>query len=228
MKKKDYLPKGEAEFFEWQDNFVPMVTTNAAAWNITPLELGVLTALQTDYLPKYAVANKSKSTTRTSQQVLAKNTSTKNYKAGVRKFVKQHIAFNDAVTDDDRLALKVNVRDTVRTPSGTPATVPDAFLDSLKGSRIKITVRQQPDASGVSKRGKPDDASAFEAAVWTGANPPSNPEDCPRKERSSKTTLTLEFAAADIGKTISVWVRWIGLAGQKGSWNGPEEEVVGK
>lgn len=228
MKKPDYLPRGEAEFFEWQNNFVDLVSTNAAAWNITPAELGVLTALQTDYLPKYDVANKSKSTTRTSQQVLAKNASTKEYKKGVRKFVKQHIAFNDAVTDDDRLALKVTVRDTVRTPSGTPVTVPDLFLDTLKGSRVKVNVRQQPDANGVSKRGKPDDASAFEAAVWVGANPPDDPELCPRKERSGKTSLILAFTPEDVGKTILVWVRWIGLNGQKGSWNGPEEEVVGK
>ncbi|MBK5286620.1 MAG: hypothetical protein JJE25_14595 [Bacteroidia bacterium] len=227
MKKEDYLPKGEAEFNEWQDNFIPIVTANEIAWNIANAALVALVDLQADYQPKYAVANKSKSTTRTGQQVKAKNLSTAAYKKGVRKFVNQYIAFNDVVTDDDRLAMKVTVRDTVRTPSGIPASVPDIFIDTMKGSRIKVTVRQQPDEEGRSKRGKPDDAAQFEVAVWAGDNAPDDPEDFPRKERSGKSPLVLAFAPADKGKAVNVYARWIGHKGQEGTWAGPEDDVVG-
>lgn len=227
MPKEDYLPKGEAGFNEWQDNFMPIVVANKVPWNISPTALIALQALQADYKPKYLVANKSKSTTRSGQQVKAKNLSTAAYKKGVRKFVKQFIAFNDLVTDDDRVSMKVTVRDTVRTPSGTPASVPDIFIDTMKGSRIKVTVRQQPDSEGRSKRGKPDDAAQFEVAVWVGANAPADPEEFPRKERSGKSPLVLAFAPADKGKAVFVYARWIGHKGQEGTWAGPEDDVVG-
>ena len=222
----DFLPGDEAGFWDWQDNFIGGVTPNILAWGITAPQLAVLTGLQSPYLTAYAAANKGKKTVRTTAQNNTKKTTTKSYKSGIRAFVKQFIAFNSAITDDQRKTLGVTVRDKVRTPSTTPTAIPDLFVAPMKSSRFKVTARQQPDAQGRRKRGKPKDTKEFEIAVWIGDNAPLTGDSVAMKLRFGKSPGIIPIDPLNVGKTASLYARWIGKKGQLGPWSNPEEEVV--
>ncbi len=228
MSNKDILPQAEELFNEWQQNFSKVLSANVPDWGIPLDAVDGLNKLKQPYEDAYAVANKGKSTTRTSQQVKAKRMATAAYKDGLRLFIRQYLAFNEKVTDDERVALKITVRDGSRTRSSAPVTIPDHFCEPLNAGRIRITVRQQPSADGRSRRGKPDDAGAIDLAIWVGPNCPASPDDIPDKRRFTRSPITLEFDYTDAGKTMICFARWVGKGQQLGRWTEAIEEVITK
>lgn len=225
--KKDWLPKAESGFFDWQHNFDEKLEPNLAKWGIPVEETNNLTKARDTYLPAYDVANKGKINTRTKQQIQDKNDATIAYQKEIRRFTKQWLSFNNKISNGERLALGIPIPDTVRTDSGVPASVPDMFITPLNGNSVKVTVRQQPDADGRSGRGKPADAAAFQLAIFVGENPPAA-EACIDKREFTKSPVQLTFQPADANKTVTVYARWIGFAQQKGKWCQASQEVVPK
>ena len=227
-KKRDFIPASEEQFFDWQNNFAIKTAAGAATWAIPTATLTALQTLQSDYLKKYDVANKGKKASRTQKQVKEKDEAILVYQAAIRQLVKEHLAFNIAITDADRLELGITVRDSIRTRSTRPDTIPVTVVQPLSGSSLKITVRQAPAADGTSRRGKPANVSAFEIAAWVGPGAPVDGEACTIKDRYSRSPVVLELNAMDAGKTASIFTRWIGNNGQAGSWGNAVEEVISK
>ncbi len=227
-KNKSYLPQTEESFNEWQDNFGEKLAPNIAKWEIPPSEADDLTKLRTAYEAAYNVANMGKKTTRTGEQIRAKDTATSAYKSALRQFVNKNLSFNELVTESDKVALRITVRDKSRTLSGTPESMPDLFAEPLNGSRLKVTARQQPHADGRARRGRPDDASCFELAIWLGNSPPADGDPCLDKRRFTRTPCTIKLPAEDAGKLLTIYARWIGHLGQLGPWSMQFDAMVPK
>lgn len=225
---KDYVPGTEKGFFDWQLNFYSILILNLVKWKIPEDATKDVNEKKDKYDPAYDAANEGKKKVRTAQQVKAKNDATLDYKKSLRKFVREWIAFNSNITDNERLAFQVTVQDTVRTPSGAPKGVPDMFLEPLNSSSIKVTVRQNPDSDGRSKRGRPADASGFELAVWIGPNPPANGDACLDRRLFTRSPKELQFKSEDVGKVVTFFARWIGKKQQTGKWSQCIQEVVTK
>ena len=225
---RDYIPSQEEPFNEWQMNFSAVLAPNIAAWAIPVTAVDALTKQKADYEKAYAVANKGKINSRTREQVLAKNEATTSYKKSLRAFVMSNLAFNDLVTDPDRLLLGIRVRDNIRTKSGVPASVPDLFCTPVSGNRILVTVRQQPNSDGRSKRGKPADADGFQLSLSLGVEPAVAAEDCKTKILYKRSPAEIKNLPQDAGKILTVYARWIGMSGQLGQWSQGIEEVVPK
>lgn len=228
MAKRDYIPAGEKEFFDWQNNFATILAAGAATWNVPTATLTSLDSLRNDYENKYALANKGKKASRTPLQIKQKKDATKLYEAAIRQVVKEFLAFNSLVSDDDRLNLGITVRDFIKTASTTPKTIPVLTVLPVNGSRLKITVKQQPDADGISRRGKPEDAASFEVAIWIGDGAPKDGDKCTIKHEYTKSPVTLSFSPEDSNKDATIFVRWIGYGKQQGSWSNGITEVISK
>ncbi len=224
----DYLPLAENAFNEWQANFTKQVTENLAAWNIPPAAADALVKAKAIYDPAYLAANKGVQKVRTPKQTKVKNDATAAYMAAIRRFVKQWLAFNDAVTDAERLALGITVRDVVRTASGIPQSIPNIVVVPMPGSCLKITFRQAPNAEGISRRGKPADVAEIEIAAWVGDAVPADGDGCNIKSRYTKSPVLLQFKGEDAGKTANVFGRWIGKGKQPGPWSNAFAEVISK
>ena len=223
---KDYIPPREDAFNEWQTNFGVVLTPNIAAWGIPIAAADDLTKQKAAYEKAYEVANMGKQNTRTKQQIQAKDDATVAYKASLRLFVKNYLAFNTLVEDQERLALGITVRDKVRTRSERPNSVPDLFCTTASGNRIIVTVRQQPNSDGRNRRGKPADADGFQLALSMGINPPPEAEDCTNKILYTKSPVEIISLPSEAGKTLTVYARWIGKTGQPGLWSQAIQEVV--
>lgn len=116
----DYIPDGEEIFYNWQENLSTTVAANAVAWNIPTTKITELGTFKSPYKAAYDAANSGKKNIRTTQQVLLKQTTQKAYEKYLRRFIKEFLAYNSAVTDEDRSGLQITVKDTVRTASTTP------------------------------------------------------------------------------------------------------------
>ncbi len=225
---RDYMPQTEEKFFGWQENFTEQVTKNLAAWNIPPAAAEALSTAKAAYDPAYEVANLGNKAIRTPQQTRRKKVATADYRKAIRRFVKQWLAFNDAVSEDERLALGITIVDVVRSATGVPATIPTIVVEPLPGSKLKVSFRQAPGADGTSRRAKPDDAAEIEIASWIGPDAPANGDTCFLKSRYTKGPVLLRFKGEDAGKTVSIFGRWIGKGKQEGDWGNAVIEIISK
>ncbi len=223
----DYLSMPQGEFFAWEQNFLEVATPKAVTWGVPPAQMAELNSGQTAYEDAYNAGNKSKKGTRTGEQTQTLNEKTKSFKGLIRAFVKQFLNGNPAVTPTDRKALGITVYKTFRSASETPKSVPDIFIESLTGSRLKITARQQPDALGRASRGKPKEAAEFEVALWPGDNPPPNGDLCLIKVQSKRSPTIVNMNPSDAGKSVYGWGRWIGHKKQLGAWSAQDKEIIG-
>lgn len=218
---KDVFPKKDESFDIWQANFMTIIVANVVAW-----ALGSVTALQaaqTNWAAAWAVARIK--TTRNTGQVTAKKEAREAYEALLRPFIQQYIMVNPLITNQDRDAMQIKPRETERTPIPAPTTLPEVSTVPLVGNRVNIFFRQQPDAQGVSRRGKPDGVQFCELALSTGMMPQS-PDQCSGRALASRTPFTAEFDAMQAGQRAYFYARWVNPKGEGGPWSERMEVVI--
>ncbi|MFC2092621.1 hypothetical protein ACFLSV_01860 [Bacteroidota bacterium] len=127
----DYIPHGQAIFFNWQDNLMNVIVALSLGWGILPADLIALQGLQTIYVDAYHVGSKEQKLTRTSGQAQALRTAQENYIDGIRNFYSQWISRNPLVTDAQKVDLGVTVRDTEPTRIDAAGFAPQLVVDKI-------------------------------------------------------------------------------------------------
>lgn len=219
--QKEIFPSKDESFDIWQANFMTIIVANVTAW-----ALGSVTALQsaqTVWAAAWAVARVK--TTRNTGDVTAKKEARESYEAVLRPFIQQYIMVNPLITNQDRDNMQIRPRATERTPIPAPTTLPEVSSIPQTGNRVKIYFRQQPDAQGVSRRGKPDGAQFCELAVSTGMMPQS-PDQCNGRALASRSPYTAEFEQSQAGQKIYYYARWVNPKGEAGPWTERMECVI--
>jgi hypothetical protein len=223
---KDYLPQREDQFFTWQDNFANTISNAPAAWALPPEQVTALLDLQNPYANAYGLANSGKKATRTTQQVKDKQDTQKLYEKGIRVFVKRFIANNPAVTNGERSLLGLPELKPNRTPSPTPTAIPSVSEEPLPGARFKVAAKEALNGKTLGKNGKPADVSRFELAYWVGDNPPVNGDACCNRSLHGRMVAIIQLNAADAGKKVTFFMRWIGMKNQTGPWSSGVTDVI--
>ena len=126
-----YIPRRQAVFFNWQDNYLNVLIAESVSWGVPPADLTALQALQTIYLNAYHTGSKEQRLTRTPGQVQAFRTAEKNYIAAIRNFNSRWISKNPLVTDAQRVDLGVTVRDTEPTRIKAVDFAPQLVVDKI-------------------------------------------------------------------------------------------------
>jgi hypothetical protein len=222
----DYLPRREDQFFNWQNNLLTVLASAPAGWNVPTEAVTNLTDYQAPYVDAYGVANSGKRTTRTTQQVKEKQDTQKLYEKSIRQFVRQFLAFNPGVTNSERSQLGLPDLKPGRTPSPTPTAIPNVSEEPLPGARFKIAAKEALNGKTLGKNGKPAGVSGFELAYWIGDNPPVNGDACYNRSRHNRNTAIIQLNAADAGKKIIFFMRWIGMKNQTGPWSAGVMDVI--
>jgi hypothetical protein len=173
MSNRDYIPSGDEQFLDWAQNFLTYAASRAAAWGIADSKVAALQALKVVYAEKLAAA---KAPNRGKADVLAKNEARDALEGAVRPFYKSHIAYNEDVTDEDRVKMGVPVHNNKHSPVPPPATHPDFEIDTSELRQLTIHFRDE----GSTHRGKPDGVHGAEIC-WEFLNaPPEKIEDLKR------------------------------------------------
>jgi uncharacterized protein YnzC (UPF0291/DUF896 family) len=214
MKSNDFIPTIESQFYTWQGTLLNYMSAHAGLWGITEADWARLSALQSDYLAKYAIAENP--ATRTSAAILAKNKARNAYIKEIRLLVKSHITYNLVVTDEDRKDMGLPIHKTTRTPAQVALTYPEFHIDSGTIRRLIIHFYDQ----GQKKtKAKPPGQHGAEIRWAISDVPVIDVSELLHSSFDTHTPFTLEFQGHECGKTVYFCLCWENTRGQKGPWS---------
>ncbi|MDR2385375.1 MAG: hypothetical protein LBD80_06945, partial [Tannerella sp.] len=119
--KSDYIPKRDSELVAWGANFTTGVAANASAWGIPSNEVSALKTANTAFATLHAKAD---SPAKTSIIVAEKNAARTTLERIIRTLAGFRLK-NPIITDAQRIALGLHVRDTTYTTVDVPKTRPE-------------------------------------------------------------------------------------------------------
>ena len=209
----DYIPSSDADFDAWTRNFVDNVVANAAALGLSPAQIASLQGGQTDWGAKYPASNAAQAAMNSAVQ--AKNDSRSGFEELIRSYA-NIIQSSPQVTDAQRQALGITVRSTTRTVAGTPTSRPLATIDTSQ--RLRHTINFV-DETTPNSRAKPEGVQGCEIWMKVGDPAPAGPNDVHYLALDTRTPYTVEFEAADAGKTAYYMLRWMSTRAETGPWS---------
>jgi hypothetical protein len=215
----NYLPYNDAEFQNWQQNFVSYVSDHLAALGLVPEDIVPLTAAQADWDPAYAANQSAHFIARSATQL--KNDRREVYDAVIRSLVRR-LQASPLVTDDERQAMGITVPGSQPTPSGAPASRPIATVDG--GDRFRHTIRYRDEANQAS-RARPAGVMGCEIWVKVG-DAPTGPSQMTFLALNRTSPYIVEFPDADGGKMAHYVLRWVGNNGERGPWSETEAATI--
>jgi len=226
MRRKDYIPLRDDDFFNFQGNLVNKVVANKVVWGIPDPAVNILTGHRSVFEPLYTTAQNK--TIRNRSDVLAHRSERKSYEKQIRIFVKSYLMFNPLVTDEKRMEMGLTIRDTEPSPHPAITDVPIVGLKGLGGGDIEVRCRTTTDQTRTSMHPDANVVDYRYIMVESGGVPPSDPEDCPRADSQPKAKFVLRAGAKNSGKRFYGFFRWLNnrRPRQEGPWSNVQIVVI--
>ena len=159
-------------------------------------------------------------TTATAAQRAAKNSAKKSYIAKLRLFIQAQIQYNATMTDAQRIQCGITPHSNHRTPMPVPDSIPQIEILPNAGHALKINFRQQADAAGTSKRGKPigvDSCKVVYLVSPTAITP--TPSQCITVVDATRSPLKITFDVSAAGKFFYCYACWQNAKNEAGDWS---------
>lgn len=217
MPAAPYIPPKDADLKSWLENFIALTSADPALYGLTGGDAAAIAAAGNPAVAAITVAlNKP---TRTPTDVLAKN----NLRAAALQVIRpfaQAIRGNTGVTNDNKLALRLNLANNAPSPIPAPVTFP--VLAMLGATPLQHTLRFA-DSSAATPRGKKP-FGALNAQLWVvitavGVPVPTDPLAGTMIAVPTKNPITVTFASGDVGKVATYFARWVTRTGLLGPWS---------
>lgn len=209
----DYIPDKDAEAIA-----EGRVRVNYALAHLADLKLKAddVTPLETA-LNEFETAFNEKVALQAQAEAGVKNTETK--RAGWERFDR---AFNGrmqaelTVTDEQRAAMMLRVRDTVPTEAALVETHPVGQVDTSQKLRHVISWR---DSGTPNSKARPDGVWGCEIYYKIGGTAPVDHKECQQAAMDRSSPYLFEFEGENANKTVWYLLRWIMNSGEKGAWS---------
>ena len=219
----DYIPRPDADFNAWQQNFITYANANLAALGLVAGDLTPVTTLQLAWTIQYpahitAQANaQSARATKDATRVL--------FEAAIRPLVAR-LQASPSVNDGERPPLGITIGADPQ-PIGPPTTHPVVKVEC--GARLQHTI-SFTDSATPTKKAKP--AGVLGAEIWmaltaVGAPTPTDPATFAFVALDTRTPYVNDFGGADGGKNAHYLLRWVNPTGQKGPWSETATATIG-
>jgi hypothetical protein len=211
-----YIPAKDAEFDPWFKNLCDYVTMmtggNPPKWTHIPAdEVDKLNDAYTMWHTAYEGVLKPHSPVETE----AKNDARKAAEEVIRPFKRRYLD-DPPVTNEDRVAMGLPIRDPTHTPDKKPETLPEAETDSSVIRQLGIHFKDR----GAKSRAKPHGVHGVEIRWNIQDQPPVNIEDeLIHSDFDTASPFTLVFGEADRGKRVYYALRWESITNLKGGWS---------
>lgn len=220
MPQSPYIPSKDAEFSAWLLNFSSLITAAPATYGLTAPAAAIIQAANDAFQPAYALAIDPG--TRTAPTVAEKDAQRVSATATVRPYAIQ-ISLNAAVTDENKLAVGVNLPNNAPVPIPPPATYP---MPSLRSAGPLTHLLAYADSGAPSGKGKPYGVVGCEVFRSIGIVAAVDPAQATYYNTVTKAPFTSSFQAGDIGKVCTYFMRWTTRSGpsgiaQKGPFSAP-------
>lgn len=209
----DYIPRPDAEFNTWQDNFVTYLNHNLAALGLTAAELAPVTAAQSQWHTAYHDEVEAQAAAQAAHQ--SKLAARQDYEALVRPFVRR-LQGDATLADSHRAGMGISVRESTHTPVGVPETRPVATIDTSQ--RLRHTINFSDELTP-SRRAKPAGVLGCQIWVKIGDPAPVDPHELDFLATDTATPYVAEYDGTAAGKTAHYWLRWANRQGETGPWS---------
>ena len=212
MTEHDYIPTVEGNLLPFAKNLYAYALANFARWSV-PSPQAALDALVTAFetaFAAYQAPNHGKVDT------LNKNEAKAALIHALRTYVQGYLARNPAVTDADKEAMELPLRDTTPTPHPAPDTRPETEAEPAGKGAHRVTAvnphtlnKEKPHlVTGVAfahrVRGADESVSA------AGAMP---------SEYQASTTRIFQYTEQDYGKVADYAAAYENSTGKRGPWS---------
>jgi hypothetical protein len=220
MAGRDYIPSRDQDFQTWFWNFYTVISQNAAAYGVTPQESGQLGTLHNNWYFAYNAAENGN--TRSPATIAAKDAIRRQATAYIRP-IAVRIILNPSISNAQREVVGVTVRSGTRTPTPPPTTAPQ--LNIVSAIPLQTTLQYRDEATPESKS-KPKGVRACQVFASVGTVGSVDPAQAQWRIEVTKSPFTLPFSPAEQGKVVTLWARWVTIAGpggksQVGPWGSP-------
>ncbi|EIQ00536.1 hypothetical protein OpiT1DRAFT_05082 [Opitutaceae bacterium TAV1] len=220
MSTRDYIPRKDEEFHNWQEQFITYLGNKFATYGLTSEEFDTLIGPQDAWRTAWAkVLNPATNTSLATQDKKAARAA---YEADLRAFVKRYLIANPAVTNAEREGLGLPVYKDGRTPSPVPTTYPDFTIDTTILRQLTIHFREH----GKKTSAKPDGIHGAEILWAILDTAPASLNDLTRSGFDTHSPFTLTFDENQRGKIVYFALRWENTRGDKGPWSPITHAVI--
>ena len=221
MIRKDYLPVKDRGLLTWIISFLKYLFAALARFAFPQTVYDELATLRDDFAQKLETAEEP--ATRTKLTVQAKNTARKALEKTIRQAVKEYLAHNHAVTDEDRDGLGLPIYKTTRTPSPKADKSPDVDTDTSVPGRVTIHFF---DKDSGHRKGKPAGQHGCEIAWIISDTPPTRWDELLHSNIDTNSPFTLQFENDQRGKNLYFALRWENTRGEKGPWTEIQNAII--
>ena len=221
MSTRDYIPASDGKFLEWVKILFAYVNDHATAFGINPSSWADIDALTAAYDAAYT---KAEDPNRGTADVIAKNEARDALKKATRQYVKEYLASNHLVTDEDRKRMGLPVHDDKPTHAPLPTDMPAGEVDFSKHQQHRVHVK----AGSLTGKAKPPKVHGFEVWSKVGGDPPASDSEWTYVNFSSRSPLVIDYPQTEVGKTVYYRFRWVNTRNQPGPWSeGYVSAVIG-
>jgi hypothetical protein len=215
----DYIPQDKASRHDWLGNFQTNLTANASALGTTAAEATAIHALWLAYDAAYVdVAPKENAY----HAALAILTEKEDALVSEVRSLAAEIQVNSDVTDASRTGAGLPLRKTTRTAAAVPTTRPVGEVDTSQRLQHTISFRDE----GAVGKAKPEGVRGCEiwAVIGTG---PASVADARYLATDTATPYVATFDAADAGKPVHYFLRWVNTRSEAGPWSVTVTATIG-
>jgi hypothetical protein len=221
MSGSDYLPKNDGKLLDWMIQFLNFLSTAMERFGFPSEVFNRLKTLLNDFEHKLEVAESPESCTPTN--IRRKNTAKATLKSTIRQTVKEYLAYNHNVTDDDRVGLGIPIHKKTHTPAPVADAAPDFDIDSGTVYRLIIYFFE---SGGSHRKAKPAGQHGAEIAWEISDTPIIEVSKLTHSSFDTRTPCILEFEGNQRGKTLYLALRWENTRGLKGPWSPIRSEII--
>lgn len=208
-----YIPPKDADFTLWADNFQAYVDINFAALFLGAGDVAAIDAAVAAWDAAYAlVANPA---TKTKVTVAAKDTQRATTESLLRLYSSQ-INLNPSITDLQRAALGITIRDQTKTPILPPNTYPVISLVAALPGSHQLSYKDQLVVNG---KAKAFGGRFIELRGEAGTVPPASEDLVPTLSYLTKSPSFVTWPMGDSGKNAYYFARYISPRGAPGPWS---------
>lgn len=219
----DYIPNADADFDNWQSNFVLYANTNLAALGLVALDMTPVVNAQNSW--KVVYPNHLTAIFVASSAKVVKDNSRAVFEAAIRPLVRR-LQASSSVDSGEKAALGITVPGSNPVPSGPPTTMP---VIRVACERLMHTL-SWTDSATPTRRAKPAGVLGAEirmALTAIGAPTPIDPGVFTFLALDTATPYLNEFDAVNGGKNAHYIARWVSGQQEHGPWSETVSVTVG-
>ena len=217
----DFMPRPDTEFTSWVQNLLTYASAHTADLGLLPANITPLSTALGTWMTAYPAHVTALENAQSARE--AKDAARAALELAVRALVKRLQAAS-AVSDPEKQALGITVRDTEPTPVGPPVTRPVGQVDTSQRLSHLVGFRDQDQPHSLAK---PGGVMACEIWVKIGDPAPVDPSDLRFLATDSKTPYVAEYEGTDAGKTAHYMLRWISTRNEPGPWSETISATIG-